>query len=276
MNTPTPVALSIRAPGLFRAHDGLKVAHLTDLHLGVATPKRRVGRAIDIANRFEPDLVVMTGDYLCYDERGLRLVREYLSGLNAPVFCVLGNHDHWVSPGRTRRVLESMGYRVLQNQSATIDLCGAPLTIVGIDDLVTGSHDIARAFADVPDRGSRLVLAHVPSTVDLLVEQPPALLLSGHTHGGHVNLPLITRRFMGRENGRYLAGLFEVNGWRLYVNRGVGGASFPLRVNAPAEVALLTLHCLGEGAGATPRIASASAAHRRSPTPSAASGDERG
>lgn len=267
MNNPTPVALSISAPGLSRAHDGLKVAHLTDLHLGVATPKRRIGRAVDLANRFEPDLAVMTGDYLCYGERGLRLVREHLAGLNAPVFCVLGNHDHWVSPRRTRLVLEGLGYCVLQNQSATIELRGAPLTVIGIDDLVTQSHDIARAFAGVPSLGSRLALAHVPCTVDLLGEQPPALLLSGHTHGGHVNLPLITRRFMGRENGRYLAGLFDVNGWRLYVNRGIGGASFPLRVNAPAEVALITLRssdvARGERALQTP-LAAASATARLS------------
>ncbi|MDR0966459.1 MAG: metallophosphoesterase [Myxococcales bacterium] len=240
MPSPKPVALSISAPGLSLAHDGLKVAHLTDLHLGAITPKKRIGRAIDIANRFEPDLVVMTGDYLCYDARGLALVREHLAGLRAPVFCVLGNHDHWVAAASTRQVLEGMGYRVLQNQSETIVVRGAPLTVIGIDDLVTESQDVERAFEGVAPEISRIVLAHVPRTVELLDGQPGALLLSGHTHGGHVNLPFITRRFMGREN-RYLAGLFEVGDWRLYVSRGIGGASFPLRVNAPAEVALLTL-----------------------------------
>lgn len=246
--------LTIAAPGLRRAHDGLKIAHLTDLHLGALTPNRRVTRAIELANDFRPDLVVMTGDYLCYDARGLSLVRRHLEGIEAPTFCVLGNHDHWVAPQQTRRVLEHLGYRVLQNERAALDLGGETLFIVGVDDLVTESHDIERAFSGLPKNASRLVLAHVPCTVDLVGHLPPALMLAGHTHGGHVNLPFLTRRLMGRANGRYLAGLFEANGWRLFVNRGVGGAGCPIRVNAPSEVALITLRCL-DGAESAARQA---------------------
>ncbi|HCF56447.1 MAG TPA: metallophosphoesterase [Myxococcales bacterium] len=230
-------------PDLDPVHDGLKVAHLTDIHVGRSTPARRVLDAVAKANLFAPDLTVLTGDYLSHHERGLGLLREQFSGLRGSVVAVLGNHDHWVDPGGALSVLQSFGYAVLRNQNTTLSLRGAPFTVVGIDDLVTENHDVPAAFAGARE-GSRLVLAHAPRTAELLTGFRASLCLAGHTHGGHVNLPKVTVAIMRRLREHYLAGRFHVEDTQLYVSRGIGGAVMPFRINAPPEVTLITLRSL--------------------------------
>lgn len=232
----------IVVPDLDPAHDGLRVAQLSDLHVGPLTPVERIRSAIVEANRFRPDLVVLTGDYLTRDRGGVSLMREQLGGLTAPTWATLGNHDRWVDPrGGAAASLEHLGYGVLENQNTTLLLRGAPFTVVGIDDLWTRSADPPLAMKGAR-AGSRLYLAHVPRTADhLAIWGKPMLLLSGHTHGGQVNVPLLmpALRWMAREP--YIDGLYQVERVQLYVNRGVGNVGMALRFNAPPEVSLLTL-----------------------------------
>jgi len=229
-------------PGLDPRHDGLRVAQLSDLHVGPRTPRQRVRAAITAANDFDPDLVVLTGDYLARERSGVRLMREQLGGLRAPAVAVLGNHDHWVDPDGAAAALASHGYDLLRNQHTVVRLRGAPLAVVGIDDLMSRHADPARALSGVPP-GSRLVLAHGPRTADLLRgAQEPLLVLSGHTHGGQLNLPGLTS-FLLRSVLRepYDRGLFRVGAVQLYVNRGVGNSGVPIRINSDPEVTLATL-----------------------------------
>ncbi len=228
-------------PDLDPAHDGLRVVQITDVHVGRATPAARILAAVSAANAFEPDLVVMSGDYLSHAERGVELLREQLAGLQAPVAAVLGNHDHWVDPEGAAAALEGLGYSVLRNQNSTFDLRGAPFTVVGIDDLHTKQADVNRAFHGAPRHGSRIVLAHVPRTVEQLEHHRASLCLAGHTHGGHVNIPGVTSAILRKLEERYLSGRFHVHQTQLYVSRGLGGAVMPIRVNAPPEVTLITL-----------------------------------
>jgi uncharacterized protein len=237
----TPEPHQIVVPDLDPAHDGLRVAQLSDLHVGPLTPVERIRAAVEEANRFRPDLVVLTGDYLTRDRGGVALMREQLGGLEAPTLATLGNHDRWVDPRGAGAALEQLGYGVLENENTTITLRGAPFTVVGIDDLWTRSADPPLAMKGAA-KGSRLYLAHVPKTADLLaIWGKPMLLLSGHTHGGQVNVPLLMPaiRWMAREP--YIDGLYQVEKVQLYVNRGVGNVGMALRLNAPPEVSLLTL-----------------------------------
>jgi hypothetical protein len=240
--------LDLALPDLDPAHDGLRVAQLSDLHVGALTPMDRVREAVATANAFRPDLVALTGDFISDCRCGIGFVREQLVGLAAPAVAVLGNHDHYVAAAAVAQALAGLGYAVLRNQNTTLVLRGAPFTVVGVDDHCTGHADPGRAMAGMAP-GSRLVLAHDPTTVDLLDDATgPLLVLSGHTHGGQVNLPLPRFRYMP-----YKAGLFRVGAVRLYVNRGVGNTWLPFRVNAPPEVTLITMRAaVGEGSGPTP------------------------
>ena len=239
---PRAERVTFALPGLDPRHDGLRVAQLSDIHVGDRTPAERIRAAVALANAFDPDLVVLTGDFLSRDRGGVPLVREQVAGLSAPTVAVLGNHDHRVDPGGATRALRSLGYTVLRNQHTQLRLRGARLSVVGVDDLLTRHADPARALAGVP-AGSRLVLAHGPKTADLLAGAgEPMLVLSGHTHGGQINLPGVTSfllRTMADEP--YDRGRFQVGKVQLYVNRGVGNSALRVRVNSDPEVTLLTL-----------------------------------
>lgn len=237
----TPEPREIVLPDLDPAHDGLRVAQLSDIHVGPLTPEGRIRAAVEVANAFRPDLVVMTGDYLVRDPAGVTLLREQLGGLTAPTLATLGNHDHWADARGATRALEDLGYGVLENENTTLTLRGAPFTVVGIDDLWTRSADPPKAMKGAAS-GSRLYLAHVPRTAELLaIWGRPMLVLSGHTHGGQVNVPLLTSAIRWVVREPYLEGLYQVEKVQLYVNRGVGNVGVGMRLNASPEVSLLTL-----------------------------------
>ncbi len=120
--------------GLDSAHEGLRVAQLTDIHVGPQTPDARILRAVRTVNASRPDLVVLTGDYVTRKGDPIGKVPELLAGLQAPVVATLGNHDHWVNPGALTQGLERLGYAVLRNQHTVLRLRGRDFTVVGIDD----------------------------------------------------------------------------------------------------------------------------------------------
>ena len=205
------------------------------------TPDRKILRAVERAQAARPDLVLLTGDFVCYSKRFVGKLGEIIRGIRAPVYSVLGNHDYWVDGEGVRRALEKNGYSVLRNGHSEITLRGEPLTVVGIDDAITRHADVRRAFRGVKREGSQIMLTHVPSLADRAAELGRGLILAGHTHGGHVNIPRVTARIAARLGNRYLAGFFDVGGSKLYVNRGIGSSSVPIRAGAPSEVAVLTL-----------------------------------
>lgn len=228
--------------GLDPRLDGMVVAQVSDVHLGLSTPQGRIERAVETINALRPDLVVLTGDYVTFSKRPLTRVGPALAGLKPPTFAVLGNHDHRVAPERVRTELESDGYRVLQNESARLSLRGAELTIVGVDDEQVGRADVARAFAGATT-GARIVLAHQPRTADQLPRDAGLVCFSGHTHGGQLVVPRLTEAIAHKVGQPYLKGTYKVRGNWLVVSAGLGyGRGGPaVRLRNPPEISLVTL-----------------------------------
>ncbi len=240
---PCVVRHDVEVPGLDPAHDGVKIAHVTDLHVGLLTPHRRIRRALELAQAEQPDLMFLTGDFVCYSPKFVAPLAAILGGVHVPAFAVLGNHDHWTDAKGVTAALERNGIVVLSNEHTTVTLRDRPLDVVGIDDAVTAHHDVARAFAGVKKGRSRIVLTHVPSIADDAADYGPGLALAGHTHGGHVHIPKVTAHVFKRLGTPYLKGFYDIDDLRLYVNCGVGASSVPIRAGAPSEVALFTLRC---------------------------------
>jgi predicted MPP superfamily phosphohydrolase len=233
------VELAVR--GLHPAHDGLRIAQLSDVHAGARTPEPLILAAVELARRFAPDLVLLTGDYVSRHRDEVGRARELLAGLPAPTIAVLGNHDHWVDGPGTAAALRSLGYEVLENRWTQVTVRGEPLAVAGVDDLLTGHADPARAVRGL-DAPAAVVLAHGPKTADLLARlERPLVCFSGHTHGGQIALPLFTApAFALFKHEPYLRGRYTVGDVVLYVNRGIGvTASF--RLGASPEVTLATL-----------------------------------
>jgi uncharacterized protein len=232
-------------------HDGVRIAHITDVHCGVMTPRDHVRAAVDLVNAARADLVVMTGDYVCWHPREVRVMEEQLAGIEAPsVMVTLGNHDYYASGLGVAAAMAQNGYTVLRNEHRTLELGGAPLHVIGIDDPVTRRHDLDRAFAQVPAGGTRLVLCHCPEQVEKIAARGAHLVLSGHTHGGQINLRGITDRVLRRMGRRYKGGFYGVQDCLLYVSAGVGFSGVRIRVGqgTRAEVSLLTLRSAASAA----------------------------
>ncbi len=240
---PQAERVTFSVPQLDPAHDGLRVAQLSDLHVGPRAVPAVVRSAIDQANAFEPDLVVLTGDFLSHRRNDLGAVRDLLGGLRGPVLAVLGNHDVWIDPGGAAAALRAHGYEVLENAWTTLRLRGAPFPVVGVGDHLTRRDDVATAIRGLPSRGAApLVLAHGPRTAEKLgLLGRPALCLSGHTHGGQISLPIVTPLLLASLREPYVRGHYRVGDVHLYVNRGIGNSGLNVRVNSPPEVTLATL-----------------------------------
>jgi uncharacterized protein len=229
---------------LLSVHEGLRIVHLSDVHIGAFTPAKRIRNAIERINALMPDLVFMTGDYVTWAKGPVARVNSLLRGIAAPTYCVLGNHDHWVDPMGVRTQLEDAGYTVLQNEHRTLTLRGASMHLIGVDDLKTGNADVEKALRGVPHSGgTRLALAHVPNTVDLLPRDAGIACFSGHTHGGQVRVGSLTDRAAKVLGHPYLRGTHAIAGNTLYVTSGLayGRGSILPRFQCPPEISLITL-----------------------------------
>lgn len=241
--------------GLGPELDGFHIVQLSDLHFGKHLPRDYVAEAVGSALAEKPDLVVLTGDFVHKGFRHVEQAAESLAGLRAPhgVYAVLGNHDHSINNGLgvrrhrdlARQVADALtnrGIRVLSNEAVTLERNGDRLHLAGVDDLWSRRCDVGQALADLDADTPRVVLAHNPRTVEHLGGRRCDLMLSGHTHGGQVNLPRLGRVTLGKKARRFAAGFYQHHDTHLYVNKGVG-FGWRLRYNVRPEVAAFRLHC---------------------------------
>jgi uncharacterized protein len=243
-NTPVLERVEIPIRNLQSALEGFTIVQLSDIHLQPFTKPDLVKKAVEMSNELNPDLVVLTGDYVWRDQEAVFELTPILAGLNARhgVYSVLGNHDLWLDVEVTKRAFEDARLPMLINQGLEISAGSGSFYLAGMDDGWSGRPDLSLAMEKAPSNIPTILLLHEPDLVDETSLDPRiALQLSGHTHGGQVLLagrPPIFTPDLGK---KYSQGLFKVNDTWLYTNRGLGVISVPLRFNCPPEVTLLTL-----------------------------------
>ncbi len=214
----------------------LRVAHLTDLHVGRMTPRSVHFAAVDLCNAAKPDLVVITGDFVCHSQRYLDDLEEVVRRIQAPTLGVLGNHDHWSGADEVRRSLRRGGVEVLDNAVTTITLQHQALQVLGLDDAYTGHSDREKALRGLRPDLPVLGLSHIAEEADRLWARGVPFVLAGHTHAGQITVAKLHEISIGKLAGhRYVHGLYgsrrgaEREG-AVYVGAGLGAAVMPLRV----------------------------------------------
>jgi uncharacterized protein len=240
--THTDIWLSRLAPTL----DGIKIVQLTDIHHSVFTPLAEVQRAVELTNQQRPDLIALTGDYVTFSPTFIWPVARALGKLRARwgVFAILGNHDFQVDPDEVTRALRAQRIRVLRNSHCAIRRRSAALWIIGVDDLWWRAENFPAALRHVPVRDPKILLCHNPLGIHMAARHNIDFMLSGHTHGGQVRLPVV-----GSVYGRSKLGRRFVEGWnrlestQIYVSRGIGKVLVPIRYNCPPEIASFRLRC---------------------------------
>jgi hypothetical protein len=233
------------------AMDPIRVAHLTDLHVGRVTPMRIHEEAVRMTNRAKPDLVVITGDFVCHSLKFLHELEHVIAAIEAPCVCVLGNHDHWADADEVERVLLRARALVLRNQNTIIHVRHQALQIVGLDDAYTTHADRARSLKGRHTKIATLGLSHIAEEADALWEHDVPLVLSGHTHAGQFTLARMHELAIGRIVGhKYVHGLYgsRRHDRAVYVGAGLGAAVMPVRIGARARREI-TIFELGRAPG---------------------------
>jgi predicted MPP superfamily phosphohydrolase len=228
-----------------RELDGFRIVQLSDIHHSPFTSRKQIERAVATANRLQPDVVALTGDYVSKEREYAAPCAELLGRLRARygVYAVLGNHDHWTDAALITDLFRAEGITVLVNQGMRFENRGGAFWLAGVDDTMVGLEDLPLALAGSSDDEFKLLLAHNPIILRRAARAGVDLVLSGHTHGGQVSLRS-ERNASGRPRRRLLKGLARQGETQIYVTRGLGTVVLPVRFGCPPEVSLLELRCL--------------------------------
>lgn len=227
-----------------QAWEGYRIAHITDLHCGPFVSAGRVASWVAQVNALSADLVAVTGDLITQGSTYVTPVAQALGGLRAAdgVFACMGNHDYFTTGDEVAVALERAGLSVLRNRGVVLERGETSLYVAGVDDTWTDRHDLHLALAARPPRAPVVLLAHDPSLFPSAAAAGVDVMLSGHTHGGQIGVPLLAHRFnLARLITRFTTDLYRRGSCVLYVNRGLGTTGPPFRLFVRSEIALLVL-----------------------------------
>lgn len=219
----------------------VRVVHLTDQHFGRVTPYSVQRAAVALANAQKPDVVAITGDFVAHSLHFLDQLESAIAKIEAPVLCVLGNHDHWSGADEVRRALRRAGAEVLDNRNTTLTVRGQRLQVVGLDDAYTGHARRDEAVRGLDPKLPSLGLSHIGEEADGLWRHGVSLVLSGHTHAGQLTVARLHELTAGRVAGhKYVHGMYgcrrqERAPGAVYVGAGIGAAVIPFRLGERAQ-----------------------------------------
>ena len=242
---------TIQIANLPESFDGFRAVQISDFHYAAYTEPFYLHRMVERVNALQPDLVLLTGDFVSMSPLSRTNAADYiplcaaiLGRLTCPLrYGVLGNHDWMVDAAGVQNALKAVGIEIFVNESAPIERGGKRIWLAGVADGMTNAVDIPKAMPAqaAADGEPVIMMCHEPDLLDEIARYGPQLMLSGHTHGGQVRLPFLKPYFLPPLGKHYVAGHFLRGRTQLYVNRGIGAVGLPFRFNCPSEITEFTL-----------------------------------
>lgn len=219
----------------------IKILQISDLHLRSIRPRHI--ELVTLINRIKPELILFTGDVIDRN-KNLYLLDEYLAMFDPAIqkTAILGNWECWrVNPTELLKVYQKHQCELIVNHSFRYIFGDTSISVSGMDDLIAGKADFNMAMEFYQDSKYHIVMSHCPHHRDIINTQmkdiPIDLLLSGHTHGGQINL-LGFAPFRPEGSGRYISGWYKEDLPHMYVSRGIGTSGVPVRLGSRAEIAI--------------------------------------
>ncbi|MED0772846.1 metallophosphoesterase [Bacillus siamensis] len=230
-----------------RGFDNFKIVQFSDTHLSDVFTTEDLNKTAEKINQLKPDLLIFTGDlidkpHLYHDHQHALAVLERLE---APFgkLCVYGNHDHGGYGTNTYKTLmEAADFQVLRNGYRQVQLAdGSRIELASLDDLMLGKPDYEGTLSRLSEDAFSILLVHEPDAALKIGGHPVNLQLSGHTHGGQVQLPFFGPLITPPYGKTYTDGMYTLHDTTVYVNRGLGTTRLPYRFLARPEITLFTL-----------------------------------
>ena len=218
----------------------INIVQLSDLHFGKMEKIHE--EIIGEINRLRPNLVFITGDIITSGKK-LPLIYEFVSQIKSlnGVFSVLGNWEYWSHVGisNVKQMYEKAECMLLINQKKDVLIDGIKLSIIGVDDYIGGKPDLKCNEKHSEAASYKILLSHCPGYRNRIISEDIDLVLSGHTHGGQINI-FGRSLVVPRGSDGYIAGWYGVQKPKLYVNRGIGTSLLPLRIGARPEMTVFS------------------------------------
>jgi hypothetical protein len=261
-NHPQLVRVEIPLVRLPASFDGFTIAQLSDFHYDDIFSCVPIRKAVKIVNDLQPDLIVLTGDFVTVpflndflEKKSARVYRVKDAVKTAPpcaqllgqlrarfgVFSVLGNHDVGSDPDLIIKHLAQHGIPVLRNHAVPIELGNSRFWLAGVDDVAEGIPDLNLTLGPIPQEEAVVLLCHEPDFADQAANHFVDLQLSGHSHGGQIWLPVIGAPWLPPFGQKYPRGKYSIGRLTLYTNIGLGTIRAPIRLNCTPEITLFTL-----------------------------------
>jgi hypothetical protein len=233
------------------AFHNFRIAQVSDIHFDEFTEPSFVQRVVEHVNALQPDLILLTGDFIsigplghAFAEGAIYRCLDILRGLKSPAFACMGNHDTFLGAPMLKPIFLSYGIPMLMNAYVPIERGGQRLWLCGVAEYLSETPNLYRTIPAQPD-GPVLLMCHCPDYADAIIAHPRGplvdVMFSGHTHGGQVRFPFLGPMHLPEGGQRYVEGFFRFNQMQLYVNKGVGTVGLPFRLNCPPEITLFTL-----------------------------------
>jgi len=242
----------IEAPTIPKEFNNKKILQFSDVHLGPEFTLKQLENLVEKMNELHPDIVVLTGDLI--DKFGSYSAEKdeakvILQKINAPLgkYAVFGNHDRGGGGSVFyKKYMEEAGFSVLVNEVQKIKVGnGKYITISGLDDFLLGKPQIDATLKHVRQQDFNMLLVHEPDVVDKVACYPVDFQVSGHSHGGQVQIPFIGPLITTKLAESYVEGMYELEGknkpLHLYVNRGIGTTRMPVRFWSVPELSVFVL-----------------------------------
>ncbi|MCA0969461.1 metallophosphoesterase [Halobacillus litoralis] len=226
--------------------DDFKILQFSDTHLGFHYDEPSFSRLVTSVQDQQPDLIVFTGDLVddpdsyAFRPNLPRLLRKF----EAPYgkFWIYGNHDHGgYGTEKIKELMTDGGFQLLQNEHQLITKDEDAFALAGVDDFLLGKPDLDAALAPIQKQVFTILLAHEPDSADQVRHYPVDVQLSGHSHGGQIQLPFFGHLVTPPMAEKYVEGQYQVEGLDLFVSRGIGTTRLPYRFLCRPEVSVFHL-----------------------------------
>ncbi len=244
---PEVNSVEIPLPEKYASLHGLHIVQLTDFHYKPDSDDELMGQIVKMTNALNPDLILLTGDFINHDSKVIRPLTEHFAQLRAKlgIYACVGNHDIWnISRYKAREILGEKGIQLLLNQHTIIPTtAGEKLALCGLDSAWFGHPSIIQATQGLRSDLPLISMMHEPDEFDRLKAHGRTFLqLSGHTHGGQCRVPFIGYVPVKVKHGKkYIYGHFTQNDAHLFVSRGIGTTGMRVRFACRPEIASIKL-----------------------------------